>query len=52
MISITREQLLRGKGGKSLGVLANAKMPIGVAYRINKIIKQAAEELQETENSA
>ena len=24
-------------------------MPIGVAYRINKIVKQAAEELQETE---
>lgn len=47
MISITREQLLMGK--ESLGVLANAKMPIGVAYRINKIIKQAAEELQETE---
>ena len=47
MISITREQLLRGK--ESLGVLANAKMPIGVAYRINKIIKEAAEELQETE---
>lgn len=47
MISITREQLLRGE--KSLEVLANAKMPIGTAYRINKIIKQAAEELQETE---
>ena len=47
MISITREQLLMGE--KSLGVLANAKMPIGIAYRINKIIKQAAEELQETE---
>ena len=47
MIKITREQLLRGEN--SLGVLANAKMPIGVAYRINKIIKEAAEELQETE---
>ena len=47
MISITREQLLMGK--ESLGVLANAKMPIGVAYRINKIVKQANEELQETE---
>lgn len=47
MINITREQLRRGE--KSLEVLANAKMPIGVAYRINKIIKQVAEELQETE---
>ena len=47
MINITREQLLMGK--ESLGVLANAKMPIGVAYRINKIVKQANEELQETE---
>lgn len=47
MISITREQLLMGE--KSLGVLASAKMPIGTAYRINKIIKQAAEEFQETE---
>ena len=47
MISITREQLLIGE--RSLGVLASAKMPIGIAYRINKILKQAAEELQETE---
>jgi ribose 5-phosphate isomerase len=47
MINITRKQLLIGK--ESLGVLANAKMPIGVAYRINKIVKQANEELQETE---
>ena len=47
MIRVTREQLIASERG--LSVLANAKLPISVSYRINKIIQQVARELQETE---
>ena len=47
MIQVTREQLIASE--KGLSILSTAKLPIGLAYRINRIIKQVAIELQETE---
>lgn len=47
MIRVTREQLMLSERG--LSILANAKMPIGVSFKLNKLIKQITEELKETE---
>lgn len=46
MIKLTREQLLRSEDG--LKILSEQKLPIGVAFRINKIIKKVADVFQET----
>lgn len=48
MIRVTREQLIASE--KGLSILSTAKLPVGLAYRINRIIKQVANELQETES--
>lgn len=47
MIRVTREQLLISERG--LSVLSGEKLPISVAFKLNGIIKQVAEKLQETE---
>lgn len=47
MIRVTREQLLNSERG--LMTLSSAKLPIATAYRVNKLIKQVGEELQEVE---
>ena len=47
MIRVTREQLMASERG--LSVLAAAKLPISVSYKVNKIIGQIAKEMQETE---
>lgn len=48
MIKATREQFLVSE--KGLTILAKAQLPIGLAYRVNRIIKQVADLLNETES--